>query len=177
MTEVAYYVAASLDGFIATAGGGVDWLSVVERPGEDYGHTDFFASVDALLMGSVTYEQVLGFGQWPYGDKPCWVLSQRPLEAASPGVIITPQSPPEIVAELEERHIKRVWLVGGSAVAASFRAQGLISEYVVSVIPVILGEGIPLFATGGLQEALTLVECVSFESGLVRLIYVSAGHD
>ena len=174
MTEVVYYVAASLDGYIAGADGGVDWLSAVERPGEDYGYATFFAAVDALIMGSATYEQVLGFGAWPYGDKPCWVLTQRPLEAASPGVIITPQSPAEIVAEMEERQVKRAWLVGGSAVAASFRAQGLVSEYVVSVIPTILGEGIPLFAIGGPQEALTLIECRSFESGLVQLTYESA---
>lgn len=177
MTDVVYYVAASLDGYIATPDGGVDWLSAVERPGEDYGYADFVASVDALIMGSATYEQVLGFGEWPYGDKPCWLLSRRPLETASPATIVTPQTPAELMAVLAERRCQRAWLVGGSALAASFRAEGLVTEYVLSVIPVILGAGIPLFAMPGPRESLTLVASQSYESGVVQLTYLSGGQD
>ena len=84
MIEIVYYVACSLDGFIATRDAGVDWLSTVEAEGEDYGYREFFDGVDAMLMGSRTYEQVLGFGQWPYGDKRCVVFSQRQPALAGP---------------------------------------------------------------------------------------------
>src|ERR1044071_7730004 len=72
MVEIVYYAAASLDGFIATSDGGIDWLPPIEAEGEDYGYRDFYASVDALLMGSATYEHILRHAAWPYAGKPCW---------------------------------------------------------------------------------------------------------
>ena len=173
MTEVIYYVAASLDGYIATPEGGVDWLSVAEQPGQDYGYAEFLASMDAMVMGSVTYEQVLTFGAWPYGDKPCWVLSGRPLAAVCPAVTVTSQTLRDLSFEWEERGMRRVWLVGGATLAAAFRAEELISEYVLTVVPVILGAGIPLFAARGPRESLALVESMSYESGVVQLTYTS----
>jgi dihydrofolate reductase len=174
MTEIFYYVAASLDGYIATPDGGVDWLSELEHADEDYGYSEFLASVDALIMGSATYEQVLGFGEWPYGGKPCWVLSTRSLEPATPTTTITSQTPTELVAGLAERGVERAWLVGGAALAASFRSEGLISEYIVSVMPIILGGGIHLFSGPGPQEPLALVEAKPYESGVVQLTYTSS---
>ena len=90
MPAVLYYVAASLDGYIATHDGGVEWLSPFEGTGEDYGFAQFYASVDALLLGSRTYEQSLTFRVWPYPGKLCWVFSQRPLPVSRPEVILTP---------------------------------------------------------------------------------------
>ena len=89
MPNIIYYVAASLDGFIATPDGGVDWLMPFQQSGEDYGWMDFVASVDAVLAGSRTYEQSLTFGGSPGMGKPCWVFSNRPLDPASPEVTIT----------------------------------------------------------------------------------------
>ena len=84
MVEIVYYAAASLDGQIATRDGGIDWLPPIETPGSDsggfdYGYPDFYASVDALLMGSRTYEKILRHDDWPYMDKPTWVFTRRPL--------------------------------------------------------------------------------------------------
>ena len=172
MTKIIYYVATSLDSYIATPDGGVDWLSAYNTGEEDYGYSAFYQSIDALVEGSRTYEQALGFGEWPHPGKPCWVCTQRPFETKHPEVRFTPASPAEVVAELRRSNLRRVWLVGGARLAASFRAQGLIDEYIVSVIPTILGSGVALFGSPGPQENLTLVQCKSYPSGLVQLSYI-----
>lgn len=171
MIEVIYYVAASVDGYIATPDGGIEWLPPLEATGEDYGYAAFYASVDALLLGSRTYEQVEGFAEWPYPGKPCWVFSRRQIETARPEVAVTDQDPRDVLREMEAQNVRRAWLVGGGALAASFRARGLITEYIVTIIPMILGAGIPLFASSGPQEPLTLVESKPYPSGLVQLTY------
>jgi dihydrofolate reductase len=173
--EIIYYVAASLDAYIATPDGGVDWLAPFESSGEDYGYADFYASIDAVLLGSRTYKQSLAFSEWPYPGKPCRVFSRRRLKAAAPDVTVTARSPAKVVAELKAGGYRRAWLVGGGKLAASFRAKGLITEYVVSVVPVILGAGIPLFASRGPEENLTLAESKSYPNGLVQLRYRRAG--
>lgn len=174
MTAIIYYVAMSLDGYIATSNGGVDWLSQFEIAGQDYGYADFYGSVDALLMGRHTYEQVLEFGEWPYPGKPCWVLSRQAIAVQPPEVTLTSQSPSKMMATLQTHGVERVWLVGGGQLAASFRAAGLISEYILTVMPIILGAGIPLFATSGIQETLKRVECQPFPDGAVALRYIPA---
>lgn len=175
MTEISYYVAASLDGYIATPDGGVAWLSEFEDGDEDYGYADFVVSLDAVLMGRRTYEQVLPFGPWPYAGKPCWVFSHAELTPAAAEVTITTAQPQEVAAELAAHGLRRAWLVGGAELAASFRAAGLISEYYVAVIPIILGAGIPLFAAPGAPERLTLVESTPYPNGIVMLHYRPAG--
>jgi len=169
--EVVYYVAASLDGYIATSDGGIEWLSPFEGKGEDYGYAAFYASIDAVLLGRRTYAQCLTFGEWPYPGKPCWVFSHGRIKINEPGVTLTNQDPHQMVSELHARKLQRAWLVGGGELAGSFRREGLISEYIVSVVPVILGAGIPLFASGGTQEALKLVETNTYPSGIVQLRY------
>ena len=156
MPDLVYYVAMSLDGYIATSDGGVEWLTSSGAGEDDYGYSEFYATSDALLMGSRTYEQILTFGDWPYEGKPCWVFSHRPLDVPHCEVTLTHAEPDEVLAELSERDHHRVWLVGGAALAASFRSAGLITEYVVSVIPTILGDGIPVVRhkrTGGEAHA------------------------
>jgi dihydrofolate reductase len=185
MPEIIYYVAASLDGFIATPDGGIAWLAPFEAPGEDYGYAAFYASVDALLLGSRTYEQALSFGEWPYAGKPCWVFSRSPLSQARPEVTGTDRSPREAAAELDSRGIRRAWLVGGGQLAGAFRDEGLITEVIVALIPVILGAGISLFGAHapdlrGLSEtskvsiaaeSLNLVDHKVYPNGVVQIRY------
>jgi dihydrofolate reductase len=175
MVRVVYYVACSVDGFIASPDGGVEWLSAVQRQGEDYGYAEFFASVDSMVMGSRTYEQVLGFGNWPYGDTPCWVLSRRSLKAVGSEVSVTASSPVEVLTNVARRGLRRLWLVGGSHLAGSFMAEGRISECIITVIPVLLGDGMPLFSGQGGQERLDLVGVREFSAGVVSLLYGVAG--
>ena len=158
--EIVYYVAASLDGFIATPDGGIDWLQPFENTGEDYGYAEFYASIEAVLLGRKTYEQCLQFPEWPYAGKPYWVLSKA-----------SGNTPAKVLSEMRSRGLRRAWLVGGGKLAASFRAEGIITEHIVSVIPVLLGAGIPLFDGPGPREALRLASTKSFANGIVQLRY------
>ena len=100
------------------------------------------------------------------------MFSHGRIKINEPGVTLTNQDPNQMVSELYARKLQRAWLVGGGELAGSFRREGLISEYIVSVVPVILGAGIPLFASGGTQEALKLVETNAYPSGIVQLRYL-----
>lgn len=183
MPEIVYYVAVSLDGYIATPDGGVEWLASFEAGSEDYGYEEFYAGIDAVLMGSRTYEQTLTFGEWAFGRTPCWVFSTRHGLPTRPGVRITSATPGEVVEEIAVAGISRAWLVGGGALAGSFRDAGLITRYIVSVMPVILGAGVPLLgltvpAAGMTVDSvpstrLTLVSSKAFTDGVVQLTYDS----
>jgi dihydrofolate reductase len=172
---VIYYVAASLDGCIAISDGGLEWLAPFEGKGEDYGYDAFYDSVDAVLLGSRTYEKSQSFGAWPFPGKPSWVFSRRGIAAEQGDIVITSDSPAQVMAELDQRGVQRAWLVGGGALAGSFRQHRLITEYIVSVIPVILGEGIPLFASSGDREYLQLADSRSYPNGVVQLRYLQRG--
>jgi dihydrofolate reductase len=161
--EIIYYVAASLDGYIATPDGGIEWLRPFEQSGEDYGYGEFYASVEAVLLGRLTYEKCLEFPEWPYAGKPYWVFSRG-----------KGNTPATVVAEMERRGLRRAWLVGGGKLAASFRAERLITEYIVSVIPVLLGSGIALFDGPAALEPLKLLGAKTYESGIVQLRYIRA---
>ncbi|MDP2183400.1 MAG: type II toxin-antitoxin system RelE/ParE family toxin, partial [Actinomycetota bacterium] len=120
MPEVIYYVASSLDGYIATPDGGLGWLAAFEASGEDYGYDVFYESIDVVLLGSRTFEQALTFGDWPYAGKSAWVFTSRRLETARDDVTVTDRSPSDVVAQLETQGVRRAWLVGGGSLAGSF---------------------------------------------------------
>jgi len=175
LPEVVYYVAASLDAYIATPDGGVDWLTRFHTAGEDHGAGELQSSVDALLLGSHTYEFALQLGHWPSPDKPSWVFTHRNLRVLHPSITLTSQTPAEVIELLSTRGARRAWLMGGGQLAASFRSAGLISRLIISIFPVILGSGIPLFApTASSEDAWRLIEAKSFPSGTVRLSYERA---
>lgn len=172
MPEVIYYVATSLDGYIATPDGGLSWLAAFEGSVEDYGYNAFYNSVDVVLLGSRTFEQALTFGDWPYAGKPAWVFTSRRLGSARDDVTVTNRSPTEVVAHLEAQGLRRAWLVGGGSLAGSFRAAGLITEYIVSFMPVILGSGIPIFGGSGSEQRLRLVQTTPYPDGVLQLRYL-----
>jgi dihydrofolate reductase len=172
MVEVVYHVASSLDGYIATADGSVDWLSHFHTAGEDHTACELHASIDALLLGSHTYEFALQLGDWPSPDKPSWVFSKRALRVLHPSITVTSQSPGEVVRHLGARGLRRAWLMGGGKLAASFHTDGLISQYIISVFPILLGKGIPFFAPHSHPEdKLRFVGAKPFKSGVVQLMY------
>lgn len=177
MVEIVYYAAASLDGFIATPDGGIEWLPPIEADGEDYGYRDFYASVDAVLMGSATYETILRHAAWPYPGKPCWVFTRQRRYAKSreADINFTAASPDDIAGELDGQGIKRAWIVGGGKLAAYFRERGLITTYGIGVLPAILGGGIPLLEARGPLEKLTLTGCQAYADGTVMLWYRKPG--
>jgi dihydrofolate reductase len=101
--DIIYYAAASLDGYIATADGGVEWLDAYDGEEGDYGFADFYASVDALVMGSKTYEFALAQPEWMAPDRPSWVFTRRDLRQAHPSVHLTAEDPAD-VADSRQRH-------------------------------------------------------------------------
>lgn len=170
-TRVVYSAAVSLDGFIADVHGGVEWLHDAMVPGEGYGLREFMASIDAVLMGSRTYEKSLELGGPGYGPKvPCWVFSGRDLPSAG-GMIVTRETPSAVVSQLRERGVRRAWLMGGGKLASSFLAAGLIDEVSLGVMPVVLGDGLPLFADGIGPTRLNLVESKTYKGGALGLTY------
>lgn len=165
--QCSVYIATSLDGYIARPDGGLDWLSIVETPGEDYGYKAFFDTVDALVIGRKTYDTVLAFEKWPYEEKRCFVVTHN---APSPrhGETFHTGSLAALVDRLGAEGVRRVYVDGGVLIR-NFFAEGLIDDVTVSIIPILLGAGLPLF--GGVQRRMTLVSCRSFPSGLVQLGY------
>jgi dihydrofolate reductase len=172
MVDVIYYVASSLDGYIATADGRVDWISRFHARGEDHGAGELQASADALLFGSHTYEFALKLGHWPSPEKLTWVFTRRDLRVLHPSITLTAQTPREVINLLESRGLKCAWLMGGGKLAASFHAEKLISRYMISVFPVLLGSGIPLFAPHSTPpDTLQFRTAKPFPSGTVVLTY------
>lgn len=169
MARIVYYVASSLDGFIADSAGGVDWLPAGEP--NDYGYAEFYAGVEALVMGRRTYDQVLGFGEWPYPGKPAYVFTHSPPSDGPPETSFVRANVPDVAREIAERHSGTVWLVGGADLADQFRQAGLIDEYLIFLIPTILGQGVPLFGGSGSPTALELESAQSHADGVVALRY------
>lgn len=167
--QCSVYIASSLDGFIARNDGTLDWLSIVERPNEDYGYKLFFDSIDTMIVGRNTYDVVLGFGAWPYAGKRCVVVTHRPL-ASRHGEESFDGSPGELVERLGREGKKRAYVDGG-AVIQQFLAADLVDDLTLSVIPVLLGDGVPLFGAIGREVRLRHARSRSFESGLVQLEY------
>jgi len=172
MSEVVLYIAASIDGYIAGPDDQLDWLDSVDGGADDFGYGEFYASIDALIMGRRTYEVTAGFGEWPYSGKPSWVLSRSPLDAANPDVTVVNQSPAEAIAALGAAGYRRIWLMGGGQLTVSAIQAGLVDEMQIFVIPLTLGAGIPLFPPGeSRQTAFTLLGAHSYAGGVVQLHY------
>ena len=163
------FIATSLDGFIAEPDGSIDFLETVEAPGEDYGYADFAATVDAIVMGRNTYDVVSSFPDWPY-SKRVVVLSTQTGLVSTHGEEFYSGDVRELAARLGREGVRRIYVDGGATVRA-FLAAGLIDELTISIIPVVLGEGIPLFAGGLETVALTLTDSRVFDSGLVQVRY------
>lgn len=172
MAHIVLYIAASLDGYIARKDGAIDWLSMVEREGEDYGYDAFYDSVEAVITGSKTYEMGLGLKDWPYPGKKTFVLTRRTLRSDRTDVEFVSGDARTIVSGIEAQGFRRLWLVGGGATTRAFQRAGLIDEYILSTLPVILGEGIPLFPPLGSQQPLVLTGVKQYPSGLVQTRYV-----
>ena len=171
MPKITYYVAASLDGYIADADGGVGWLP--EGDAGDYGYEEFYSGVDALVMGRRTYDQVLEFGQWYYAGKPTYVFTSHPPDDNPFGVEFVSVPPAEFVQSVVARRFGAIWLLGGGNLAEQFRSAGLIDEYVVHLIPVVLGRGVPLFGGEAPLTVLRLETVEAYDDGVVMLRYLS----
>lgn len=169
MRKLILYIATSLDGYIARSSGEFDWLF----SDQDYGYTEFFAGVDTVLMGRKTYEQALGFGEYPYKGTRGVVFSRTPREPDANVTFISGDLA-SFVSGLKRGPGKDLWLVGGAQIVAECVRHDLIDGFRLFVHPIILGEGIPLFAPGLPERPLQFVRSQSFDSGLVEVSYQRA---
>ncbi len=168
------FIAISLDGLIARPNGAIDWLtSPAYASDEDYGYKTFIHSVDALVMGRNSYETVLGFEQWPYAGTKVIVLSSRSLnvpETLAASVEVMGGPPADVLAQLAQRGMRHLYIDGGKTIQ-SFLAAGLIDEMTITSIPVLIGEGLPLFGKLAHDVHFQLVESKAYPVGFVQSKY------
>jgi dihydrofolate reductase len=163
------FIATSLDGFVARRDGSIDWLRAVEESGEDYGYDAFFAGVDAVLLGRATWEVARRFPAWPYAGKRVAVLS-RSRRDGTHGETFHAGDPVAVLDLLGGEGVGHVYADGGSVVSQLLAADG-VDVITVSVIPVLLGEGIRLFQGPLPERSLALLSARPYRSGLVQLRY------
>jgi len=172
MRRSIYYFTTSLDGYIADAQGGTSWLA--GDPATDYGYEDFYQSVETILLGRRTYEQMLEMGDFfPYADKEVIVFSSNPhLKSAAECVQITQADPAQVLARLQLGEGGDIWIGGGAKLAGSLLKAGLIDELHVFIQPILLGSGLPFF--GDAESALRPLEWThsqDWPGGITELRY------
>jgi dihydrofolate reductase len=168
---VSVFVGTSVDGFIARPNGDLDFLP--EGGGEPHGYDEFMATVDALVIGRKTFETVLGFAQWPYGSKRVVVLSSRHVDLSPVRGGVVEQmagTPSEIVEKLAASGAQHLYVDGGITIQKFLRA-GLVHRLVITRVPVLIGEGIPLFGSLPRDLRLQHVSTYHYASGLVKTEY------
>lgn len=149
------YIATSIDGFIADESGGIKWLDEFGKGEGDNGYSEFLKKIDIIIMGRKTYDQVLTFGEFPYVGKKCYVYS-RTQKPSDTNVEYTDEPVNQLISRLKQQRGKNIWLVGGGDLIESFLKFNLIDILIITLIPVILGKGIPLFKPDHPQIALIL---------------------
>lgn len=168
------FIATSLDGFIARADGGLDWLPQPsgDAAQDDHGYSAFMAGIDAIVMGRSTYEMVLTFGDWPF-EKPVVVLSSRGVTVApalADRIVPMAGEPREIMAACAARGWHNLYIDGGVTIQRFLRA-GLIQRLIITRVPVVLGSGLPLFGALERDAHFTHVRTQSYATGLVQSEY------
>jgi len=173
--QCSVFIAQSLDGYIAKPDDSIEWLDAVPELGSDfdYGYSALFESVDALVFGRRTYNKVDSFADWPYGEKPIIVMSRTASATEVPDdrcVTFTQESPEKLVDRLTAEGATRLYIDGGQLIQAFLRSE-LIDDLNISTIPVLLGDGIPLFGELPAEVWLDLQQSESFANGIVQTQY------
>jgi len=168
------FIAASLDGYIARPDGAIDWLDPYAASGEDHGYNVFMDAMDGIVMGRGTYETALSFGGWPY-NKPVIVMSAtltaKDLRPDLTGKVrITANAPKAVMEELADQGLRKVYVDGGKLIQSFLRA-GLITDLVITRVPILLGQGLPLFGAVEADIGLRHLGTTAFQSGLVQSKY------
>ncbi len=172
MRELIVYIAMSVDGFIAGNNDDLSFLQQVEQEGEDYGYADFIQTIDTVIIGRRTYDTVMRLtDQFPHADKTCYIISSKAQEPKGNlrfynGDLKTLVT--EIKAIQSEKHI---FCDGGASIVQQLLRLQLVDRLIVSIIPVVLGDGIRLFGDNTIQQNLQLVYSKSYPKGLVQLHY------
>jgi dihydrofolate reductase len=169
--RLSVFVGASVDGFLARKDDRLDFL--LQKPDVDNGYADFIATVDALVIGRGTFEVVRGFKKWPYGKRLVIVLSHTPRRVRGPSDAnyeVMSATPKQVVARLAKRGVKHIYVDGGKTIQGFLRA-GLVQRIIITRVPVLIGEGIPLFGSVPRDIRLKHVRTRTFRNGMVQTEY------
>ena len=165
MRKIILNIASSIDGFIARENGEIDWLPEIT----DSSFADFLKNVDTVIMGKTTYDQVLTFGEYPYKGMKSYVFTRNPDQPKDEHVEFV-SDVDKFVKENVSNSGKDIWLVGGAEIISFFLNRGLVNEIVLSIIPVVLGKGVPLFKNIQKETKLELIKTTEYDK-LVELHY------
>jgi dihydrofolate reductase len=172
------YTSTSIDGYIARKGGELDWLYALPNPRQiDHGYEGFYSQISTVILGNATYQEVLGFDvDWPYGDCTTYVISRNEqLELPTPNTFLINTLDEAVLAKIRAAADRNIWVVGGGQIFTLLLNLRAIDEMILTVIPTLLGEGIPLFPGIPLETAFELISTSAFETGAVSLHYRKKG--
>lgn len=169
--EITYYLASSVDGFIAKEDGDVSWMEELGIPYDHSGYNEFFSSIDGLIMGRKTYQMIQDFGSWPYEDKPTWICSNGEVEAMEGCKLQEQTLPVEAVEAADAAGLKHLWCVGGGVLATALLERDLLDKIFITQLPILLGSGIPMFGSSQSSKKLELESSRSHADGYSQIIY------
>ncbi len=165
------YIATSLDGYIAKPNDNVDFLSIIEQEGQDYGYGDFVKTVDAVIVGRKTYDTVISMGfDFPHTDKDAYIITRTPRPSIGSVKFYTGDIK-SLVVRLKSENGKNIFCDGGAEIVNELLKDNLIDELIISVIPILVGNGTKLFKDGRPEQKLELISAKHFEKGLTQLHY------
>lgn len=169
--KVVLYISMSLDGYIAGKDNELDFLSMVQKEGEDYDYNDFVKSVDTVIIGRKTFDKVIEMGfEYPHKDKNVYILTKTTKAPIGTFQFYTGDLT-QLVNRLKNQVGKNIYCDGGSEIANELMRANLIDEYIISIIPILLGNGIKLFKDGRPETKLELLSAKHFDKGLCQLHY------
>lgn len=169
--KVIVYIASSVDGYIAGPNDGMEFLSIVNDEGQDYGYFGFIESVDTVIMGRKTYDWVMTqVPKFPHAEKDSYIVTRTPKPGKGKMQYYTGDLK-ALIGKLKGEEGKNIFVDGGAGVVNSLLKENLIDEIIVSVIPILLGDGVRLFQDGRPEQGVQFVESKSFPKGLVQLHY------
>jgi dihydrofolate reductase len=176
MKKLISNVAMSLDGYISKLDGDITFLSIVEKEGEDYGYSEFIKTIDTIIVDRKTYDKILSIGFEYPNDKDVYVIThnKRPDNGR---IKFYSRSLTRLISDLRIKKGKDIFCDGGSEIINQLLSESLFDEFIISVIPIIMGEGIPLFRSKETKMNLRLIDCKTFDSGLVQLRYIKDKDD
>jgi len=177
MRKIALFIAVSLDGYIAKPNDDLSFLKLVEKEGEDYGYGDFTDTIDTVIVGRRTYDYVLkeiGPSHYDNGQRDVYVITRTERPQAGRTIFYTGDLA-ELVNRLKAGEGKNIYCDGGAEVINELLKHRLVDEFIISVIPILVGEGTRLFKAGIPEQTLELIENKTFETGLTQLHYRRKG--
>ena len=173
MRKIKLYIATTIDGYIASNDGDLDWLSEHSNPERhDYGYKDFFSSIDIVILGGNTYRGIISMDVlWPYREKETYIVTRTPFGVKENIHYIT-DNIIETISELRQKGGKDIWLVGGGKLTTMLLNSDLVDEMIITVIPIILGKGIALFPDYPKMSNWKAIEVHKFENGVSQTKFV-----